>query len=271
MENCVLLSEDGGIKKVVLQEGDEPVPAGATVHVHYTGRLLSNGEKFDSSRDRNEPFEFTLGAGQVIKAWDVGVASMKVGERCELICEPAYAYGETGAPPSIPPNATLKFDVELLDYDENPSSEQEAVDYCFKMKEKGNSIFKQNKESIMQLQKALNCYRKALSKSEKFPFADTELIASLNVNASIVAFLLKKYRDAKDFATRAVNLDSENGKAAFRLVCALVELREWEEALKICKEWEGKSADFQFLTGKIAVKRKEDEEREKLVYGRMFK
>uniref|UniRef100_A0A3B4A4R7 peptidylprolyl isomerase n=1 Tax=Periophthalmus magnuspinnatus TaxID=409849 RepID=A0A3B4A4R7_9GOBI len=75
---------------------------------------LTNGEKFDSSKDRGRPFEFTLGQGEVIKGWDEGVAQMCVGEVARLTCTPDYAYGARGYPPVIPPNATLVFEVELL-------------------------------------------------------------------------------------------------------------------------------------------------------------
>ena len=88
--------------------------AGKTVSVHYTGWLL-DGTKFDSSKDRGQAFSFPLGGGRVIKGWDEGVAGMKVGGKRTLIIPPSLGYGASGAGGVIPPNATLKFEVELLE------------------------------------------------------------------------------------------------------------------------------------------------------------
>jgi peptidylprolyl isomerase len=98
---------------IVVGTGATAVP-GKPVSVHYTGWLAS-GEKFDSSLDRGQPFVFPLGEGQVIKGWDEGVAGMKVGGKRQLKIPPALGYGAAGAPGAIPPNATLIFDVQLLE------------------------------------------------------------------------------------------------------------------------------------------------------------
>ncbi len=106
---------DSGLKIDDLVTGDgAEAKSGQMVTVHYTG-WLTNGSKFDSSKDRNDPFRFKLGAGQVIRGWDEGVAGMKVGGKRKLTIPPQLGYGARGAGGVIPPNATLVFEVELLD------------------------------------------------------------------------------------------------------------------------------------------------------------
>jgi peptidylprolyl isomerase len=109
-----LVTTDSGLQYEEMVVGTGAMPqTGQKVTVHYTG-TLEDGTKFDSSRDRNRPFTFTIGVGQVIKGWDEGVATMRVGGQRKLVIPPELGYGSRGAGGVIPPNATLLFDVELL-------------------------------------------------------------------------------------------------------------------------------------------------------------
>ncbi|MBX9572056.1 MAG: FKBP-type peptidyl-prolyl cis-trans isomerase [Candidatus Obscuribacterales bacterium] len=114
--NQKVVKTPSGLQYFDMEPGKGPTPtAGSTVFVHYTGWLMDK-KKFDSSVDRNEPFSFTLGAGQVIKGWDEGVATMRVGGKRRLVIPASLGYGARGAAGAIPPNATLVFDVQLLKF-----------------------------------------------------------------------------------------------------------------------------------------------------------
>ena len=105
--------DGGGLLKEVFCEGSGELPsAGMEITAHYTGRLL-DGSVFDSSVTRGQPFKFGLGEGRVIKGWDRSFATMKKGEKAFLVCGPGYAYGESGSGAQIPPNSTLRFEVEV--------------------------------------------------------------------------------------------------------------------------------------------------------------
>ena len=110
-----VITTASGLKYVEQKVGDgKEAKEGSRVAVHYTG-TLENGQKFDSSRDRGQPFDLQIGAGEVIKGWEEGLQGMKVGGKRKLIIPPKLGYGERGRPPVIPGNATLIFEVELVD------------------------------------------------------------------------------------------------------------------------------------------------------------
>lgn len=144
--------KDGGVLKLVKREGTgtELPMTGDKVYVHYVGTLL-DGTHFDSSRDRGEKFSFELGKGQVIKAWDIGVATMKVGELCQLICKPEYAYGSAGSPPKIPPNATLVFEVEFFDFHGEDITEDEDGGIIRRIITKGQGYSKPNEGAAVEV------------------------------------------------------------------------------------------------------------------------
>ena len=144
--SAVNLTDDGGVTKLILKEGTgECAAAKSNVKVHYVGRL-DDGTQFDSSRERGEPFEFQLGMGNVIKGWDIGIATMRVGELASLRCTAPYAYGER-ATGKIPANATLTFEVEMLEWEAAAKSRSdmttdELMAGSTKDKEAGNELFK---------------------------------------------------------------------------------------------------------------------------------
>lgn len=143
------ISGDGGCLKKILAPGNgsgvKP-EKGWPVDAHYTGTLESDGSEFDSSRKRGKPFQFTCGVGQVIKGWDVGFASMEIGEKAILKCRGDYAYGAAGSPPIIPGNATLLFDVELIhtaprEKEKHEFTSAEQVQKAKEFKAKGTEAF----------------------------------------------------------------------------------------------------------------------------------
>ncbi len=109
------IKTNSGLEYVVLREGAfEPAKAGDLLEVHYTGWFAKDGKKFESSLDRKTPYPFTLGRGQVIKGWDEGIVGMTAGSKRRLYIPANLAYGERGSPPTIPPNADLVFEVEVV-------------------------------------------------------------------------------------------------------------------------------------------------------------
>uniref|UniRef100_A0A671VQE1 peptidylprolyl isomerase n=2 Tax=Sparus aurata TaxID=8175 RepID=A0A671VQE1_SPAAU len=168
--------KDGGVLKLVKREGTgtELPMTGDKVFVHYVGTLL-DGTHFDSSRDRGEKFSFELGKGQVIKAWDIGVATMKVGELSQFICKPEYSYGSAGSPPKIPPNATLVFEVELFDFRGEDITEDEDEGIIRRIITKGQGYSKPNEGASVEVTVEGSCEGRIFDERElKFEIGDGE-------------------------------------------------------------------------------------------------
>ncbi|CAI5664323.1 unnamed protein product [Oreochromis niloticus] len=168
--------KDGGVLKVIKREGTgtELPMTGDKVFVHYVGTLL-DGTHFDSSRDRGEKFSFELGKGQVIKAWDIGVATMKIGELCQLICKPEYAYGSAGSPPKIPPSATLVFEVELFEFRGEDITEEEDGGIIRRIITKGEGYSKPNEGAAVEVTVIGTCDDSVFDERElKFEIGDGE-------------------------------------------------------------------------------------------------
>ncbi|XP_054854750.1 peptidyl-prolyl cis-trans isomerase FKBP4 [Eublepharis macularius] len=145
--------QDGGVLKITKKGGvgTECPMIGDKVTVHYTGWLL-DGTKFDSSRDRNDKFSFDFGKGEVIKAWDIAVGTMTIGELCRITCKPEYAYGTAGSPPKIPPNATLIFEIELFDFKGKDLTDDEDGGIIQRIRKKGEGYSKPNEGALVEIE-----------------------------------------------------------------------------------------------------------------------
>ncbi|KAJ3112466.1 cytochrome P450 monooxygenase 9 [Physocladia obscura] len=250
------LSDDGGLRKRIIRPGDgDLVSPMSLVQVHYTGRLHPEGKKFDSSLDRNQPLEFKVGEGRVIKGWDQTLLTMRVGEICEIICEPDYAYGVDGNPPTIPKNATLLFEMELVSSKppEDPLSKKLAD--AASSKAAGNSSF-----AAADFASAAKSYRFGVSRLEytwgATPAELAEISAlKVSLNANLAASLLKTkdLNDAIDACDRVLEIDAVNVKALFRKGQAYAGLSAFEKAEETFKAALEVNNVFRFKANMVKV------------------
>ncbi len=235
------LTDDGGVMKKVLKEGrDDSEPqkplSGYAINCHYVGTLERNGEQFDSSRMKGKPFTFNLGVGDVIKGWDIGMATMRKGEKCILKCTSDYAYGNTDQG-KIKSGDTLLFEVEMLSfqpkkkalYDMTP---KEKVQTAQELKDEGAKLFKES-EFVDAAEKYVEATtylqpETPLSDSDEDDTMDVDLsspemkalLLTCLLNASQAYLSNKQYSDALKLANQALEKDSKNIKGLFRKGCA---------------------------------------------------
>ncbi|CAK4066352.1 unnamed protein product [Aphanomyces euteiches] len=274
------LSNDGGVTKEMLTEGtgDFP-PKGYEIRAHYTGTLL-DGTKFDSSRDRNQVFTFVLGKGNVIKAWDLGFATMKVGERAILTCAPEYAYGASGSPPKIPPNATLKFDVELLGFAPKKKemwemSVEEKLKEADAAKQQGTALFKAGKyaeanEAYLEGARYTESDHESTD-DEKSSMKDVQTV--LYLNSAMACLKSGDYAGASSSATKALKNDKNNVKALYRRGVALMHVNDLDRAkedLTAALKLEPQNRDVRRELGVLKEKLAEAKKVQKSVFGGLF-
>jgi hypothetical protein len=262
-----------GVCKRIISEGTGTIPPkGSLVKVHYTGTLASDGTKFDSSRDREDPFVFSLGKGQVIRGWDCAVATMRIGERSIITCAPEAAYGKAGSPPTIPPNSTLDFDVELLDFELDPTEPTECWDYCVAQKEKGNSLVKEApKLALEQYEKAMKkidlCYNGTFKEKAEIDALKVSLLLNASLAAASSGPLWKK---SEEFSRKALSLNPTSEKAVYRLAIALANQGKFTEAHDEISCFAASSAEIEALKTRITLMKREVESKQKALYSRMF-
>eukprot|EP00339_Tiarina_fusa_P030012 CAMPEP_0117043850 /NCGR_PEP_ID=MMETSP0472-20121206/30445_1 /TAXON_ID=693140 ORGANISM="Tiarina fusus, Strain LIS" /NCGR_SAMPLE_ID=MMETSP0472 /ASSEMBLY_ACC=CAM_ASM_000603 /LENGTH=473 /DNA_ID=CAMNT_0004755461 /DNA_START=68 /DNA_END=1486 /DNA_ORIENTATION=+ len=240
----VSFAKDGGVMKKITKEAPEgaegPPPDGNEVEAHYTGTLSSDGSKFDSSRDRGKTFKFTIGEGMVIKGWDEGFASMKVGEQAILKVRSDYGYGDSGSPPKIPPKAELLFDVELLSFHEKPKeryemSPEERITHATKLKDEGTAFFKTQtfeKATAKYEDAALYAVDEGVTGND-IPEDERVLYISCWSNAAMCYIKLKEWTDAIRACNHVLDIESEeksNIKALYRRGLARIHLGLYKEA-----------------------------------------
>ena len=232
------LTEDGGVIKKIITKGNGKKPNDRDeVIVHYQG-FLEDGTLFDTSYGRDDGFKFIIGVGHVIKGWDIGIMQMEVGERSHLIVSPNYGYGKIGNLPKIPPNAILKFEIELLSAQERRPTkwmmnDEEKTKIAIKLKEDGNNWFRDK-----SYKEAEGFYREAISHLDSIQNSNAEvktLKKTILVNVAIVCNKSQLWAECVRAWTQSLSIDSENPKALYNRGIAYRHLKHYEESLNDLK------------------------------------
>ena len=285
----VSLAQDGGVKKRILQAAPDdargPPPRGCEVTAHYTGTLASDGSKFDSSVDRGTPFKFTIGKGQVIKGWDEGFASMKVGEKALLVIEPGYGYGDNGSPPKIPGKSVLHFEVELLGFREKlkekwEMTEDERHELANKLKAEGTAFFASQNygEAASKYESAANysVNDESNEAGEEIPEDELPLFVSSWSNAAMCYIKLKNWSEAIKCCNRVLAIPSEstsNVKCLYRRGYARLHAGDLKLAkidLMAAYKLDSTSKDVRKALATLKEETQKQKEKEKAIFGGLF-
>ena len=265
----IYLTEDEKVIKYILKYGTDELPKkGEIIKAHYTGKLLDN-TKFDSSYDRNTAIDFVLGENKVIKMWELAFASMKKGEKAIIIGSSDYGYGINGSPPIIPSDASLHFELELIDFKTQQNdilkmSYDEKIEKMMEYKNKGIVLF--NNKDIYD---ASNNFIKSLEYlcDEKHE----EKINILN-NLSICMGKLNSWNNSLIYSMEAFKINNRNMKVLYRVALSYFELKEYDECMNICKKsLELENTNIINVLYKRCVKCKNNElNKVKKIYSKMF-
>lgn len=295
----------GMTKKITREgEGDERPVDGCEVSVHYVG-TLEDGKQFDSSRERDSPFTFTLGTGSVIKGWEIGVKTMRRNEVADFSLPPELAYGESGSPGAIPPNARLNFNIELLDWVEDEHYEkpvykmdmEERLAKSQEKKDAGGVQFKEGKYN-----QAIKQYREIMKLAAVSDLQDdgkvVELLSEDNpnskpetdreknlreqlkemkllghLNLALCYLKLEKVKESLTECDSALAIDPKNTKAHFRKGLGYLATNDTEMALKQFDkvlEIDPKNAEAKAKKAHCASLLKEYYAKQKSIYKNMF-
>ena len=236
----VNVTEDLGVIKKIIRAGEQgPVPTeGEDVKVHYEGRL-EDGTVFDSSYERNDPIAIAIGTGQVIKGWDLGIMTMKLNEKADLVIKSDYGYGDSGSPPKIPGGATLIFTVELVQIGERTPkkfqmTDAELVEAAKKEKEQGNAQFKEKKftEAISFYEKALEYLDEVNESTEE---SDKLQVTCLQ-NSSVCFNHNGDYKKTIENCSDALDIDEKSAKAYYLRGVAYMKTQSYDEATEDLKQ-----------------------------------
>ncbi|KAF8822996.1 peptidyl-prolyl cis-trans isomerase [Cardiosporidium cionae] len=274
------LSGDGKVTKRILHSGEGKTPTtGELVSIHYIG-TLTNGEVFDSSRNRNSPFAFVLGKGNVIKGFDLGVASMAVGEKSVLTIDSDYGYGASGQGNVIPPRSTLIFELELLSIeavkvDKMQMTMEEKLQAASDEKELGNNCFKKNSlaTAISHYTQALEYFENVEEWPQNLKHSKDTIALSCHLNLATCYLKSELFSKSIQQATAALEINSNSLKGYYRRGVARMNFGLLESALtdlKIAVKMEPKNADIRRDYATCKQRIVEEAAREKEQYTGMF-